>query len=78
MSDTITSSVSQLSSTPCQNDELDQYLKAEAKDTQDPLSWWYNECCNYPHLYQMALGFLSIPCMFASIKCEATNSFMMV
>ena len=44
-------------------DELDIYLKSPVANIAvcDGISWWYSEKETYPHLYQMALDYLSIP-----------------
>ena len=43
-------------------DELDTYLSMPQElDVKDGLRWWHEHKHLYPHLYRMALDYLSIP-----------------
>jgi hypothetical protein len=45
-------------------DEIACYLHTgpEKVENHDLLMWWYERKHIYPHLYHMALDYLSIPC----------------
>lgn len=44
------------------HDELDVYLSIKRDlEVKDGLRWWYERKHLYPHLYRMALDYLSIP-----------------
>ena len=46
-------------------DELDTYLSMPWElDVKDGLRWWHERKPLYPHLYRMALDYLSIPSYF--------------
>ena len=48
-------------------DELDTYLSTPQElDVKDGLHWWHERKHLYPHLYRMALDYLSIPGYFFS------------
>ena len=42
-------------------DDLDRFLSTDPEDVGDALLWWYEHKHLYPHLYCMALDYLSIP-----------------
>ena len=42
-------------------DDLDRFLSTDPEEVTDVLLWWYEHKHIYPHLYRMALDYLSIP-----------------
>jgi hypothetical protein len=46
-------------------DDLDRFLSTDPEDVTDALLWWYEHKHVYPHLYRMALDYLSIPGKFS-------------
>lgn len=42
-------------------DELDRYLSTDPEKVTDVCAWWYERWTVYPHLYRMALDYLTIP-----------------
>ena len=44
-----------------QRNEFERYLNLDTEVVEDPLLWWFEHKHVYPHLYRMALGYLSIP-----------------
>lgn len=47
--------------------EIDDYLRQPVENVAEPLKWWYDKCCVFPNLSQMALDYLSIPGKFNSL-----------
>jgi hypothetical protein len=41
--------------------ELESYLATDPTEVADALLWWFERKHIYPHLYRMALDYLSIP-----------------
>jgi hAT family C-terminal dimerisation region len=46
------------------DDEISRYLDAGTEHVDDPIEWWVDHRDTYPHLFRMALDYLTIPGTF--------------
>ena len=60
---------------PGLRDELERFLSTERElGVEDGLVWWFEQKHIYPHLYRMAMDYLSIPGKIFHCACKWTCS----